>query len=93
MEQELQQIFQNVTPGLLPQSTQREDPVVPIEDPSPIPKNLIPPSESIRFPSPQENKQTTAKLLEDHLKFTGGKIVTRFPPEPNVLLNYIQLQL
>ncbi|KAL6121800.1 hypothetical protein NUSPORA_01230 [Nucleospora cyclopteri] len=32
---------------------------------------------------PEENKQVSEKMLEEHLKRTKGKVVTRFPPEPN----------
>jgi len=31
-----------------------------------------------------ENYQADPKLLEQHLAITGGKVRTRFPPEPNV---------
>ena len=41
------------------------------------------------FPTPQENKQVKPELLEAHLKATGGNVLTRFPPEPNVI-QYIQ---
>jgi glutaminyl-tRNA synthetase len=40
-----------------------------------------------RFGTPADNKQIDAKLLEEHLKRTGGKVVTRFPPEPNGYLH------
>jgi glutaminyl-tRNA synthetase len=40
-----------------------------------------------RFGGPADNKQVNPKLLEEHLKATGGKVVTRFPPEPNGYLH------
>jgi glutaminyl-tRNA synthetase len=40
-----------------------------------------------RFGTPADNKQIDPKLLEEHLKATGGKVVTRFPPEPNGYLH------
>lgn len=49
----------------------------------------------VHFHKPGENFKTegyivtpsTHKLIEEHLKITGGLVRTRFPPEPNGILH------
>ena len=40
-----------------------------------------------RFSKPEENHRNSPDMLAKHLKETGGKVVTRFPPEPNGYLH------
>lgn len=46
-------------------------------------KDWLGEGEIARLHMPGENAQETEEIMKEHLKRTGGKVVTRFPPEPN----------
>ena len=47
----------------------------------------------VKLSPPDKNRQLKPEILQAHLSRTGGKYITRFPPEPNVVSKKLLLDL
>jgi len=59
------------------------EPEVTAEEKPAVEKDWLDEGEVSRLLKPSENTQASDEILQAHLQRTGGKVVTRFPPEPN----------